>query len=87
MNRSVYWLYPHQVSIQRLDVLEGKREEAAARVPTEMILQTNLLGNDKAIAERIQAYENAGVTTLKVTPRGKTVSDRLDTLARLLELT
>ena len=72
--------------VQRL-WLEGKREEAAARVPTEMILQTNLLGNDKAIAERIQAYENAGVTTLKVTPRGKTVSDRLDTLARLLELT
>jgi hypothetical protein len=52
-----------------------------------MILQTNLLGDEKAISERIQAYENVGVTTLKVTPRGKTVSDRLDTLARLLELT
>ena len=40
--------------VQRLS-LEGKREEAAARVPTEMILQPILLGNDKAIAERIRS--------------------------------
>ena len=71
----------------RRDIRIASVSPSTARVPTEMILQTNLLGDEKAISERIQAYENVGVTTLKVTPRGKTVSDRLDTLARLLELT
>ena len=53
--------------VQRL-WLDGKREEAAARVPDEMVLKTNLLGTETMVRERIAAYRAAGVTTLRVEP-------------------
>ncbi len=66
--------------------LEGKRDEAAAVVPDELVLQTNLLGTDAMVKERIRAYRDAGVTTLRVDPDGRTPSERLDTLARVIDL-
>ena len=66
--------------------LDGKREEAVARVPDELVLQTNLLGTDAMVKERIRAYRDAGVTTLRVEPQGATVQDRLETLGRAIDL-
>jgi F420-dependent oxidoreductase-like protein len=66
--------------------LEGRREEAAARVPDEMVLQTNLLGDDSGVTARVRAYRDAGITTLRVEPEGKTVEERLGTLERLVDL-
>jgi F420-dependent oxidoreductase-like protein len=72
-------------AVQRL-WLEGKRKEAADLVPDEMVLKANLLGTEAMVRERIGAYRDAGVTTLRVDPRGDTMQDRLDTLARTIEL-
>jgi F420-dependent oxidoreductase-like protein len=66
--------------------LAGKREEAAARVPDELALQTNLLGTEAMVRARIAAYRAAGVTTLRVEPSGRTLDERLSTLARVLAL-
>ncbi|MGI8553516.1 MAG: LLM class F420-dependent oxidoreductase [Dehalococcoidia bacterium] len=66
--------------------LEGRREEAAAMIPDEIVLKTNLLGTDAMISDRIRAYRDAGVTTLRVQPEGKTLKERLETLGRLAEL-
>lgn len=66
--------------------LDGKRDEAAARVPDEMILQTNLLGTDAMVKTRIRAYRDAGVTTLRVGPEGDTMQERLTTLERVADL-
>ena len=55
-------------------------------VPDEMVLQTNLLGDEAAIKQRLLAYRNAGVTTLRLTPAGENLSKRLDTLGRAIEL-
>lgn len=71
--------------VQRLWV-DGKREEACERVPDEMVIQTNLLGDDDAVRERIQAYKNAGVTTLRLAPVGDTLDARLRTLGRAMDL-
>jgi F420-dependent oxidoreductase-like protein len=73
------------VEVQRLWVA-GKREEAAARVPDEMVLQTTLLGSEKAVRERIRKYRDAGITTLRLDPLGSSPSERLDTLGRAIEL-
>src|SRR5947209_5560069 len=51
--------------VQRL-WLAGQREEAAARVPDELVLKTNLLGTEKMVRERLAKYRDAGVTTLGV---------------------
>ena len=51
-----------------------------------MVLQTNLLGDEAAIKQRLLTYRNAGVTTLRLTPAGENLSKRLDTLGRAIEL-
>jgi len=71
--------------VQRL-WLEGKRDEAAQRVPDELVLKTNLLGTEDMICERIRRYREAGVTTLRLAPAGKTLAERLDVLGRAIEL-
>ena len=71
--------------VQRL-WLDGRRDEATARVPDEMVLATNLLGTDAMVRQRIRAYRDAGITTLRVEPAGTTLDERIETLARLMDL-
>jgi F420-dependent oxidoreductase-like protein len=73
------------LEVQRL-WLDGQREEAAARVPDELVLKTNLLGTDAMVRRRLELYRDAGVTTLRVEPAGETLEQRLATLGRLLTL-
>jgi F420-dependent oxidoreductase-like protein len=71
--------------VQRL-WLENRRDDAAAQVPDELVLKTNLLGTDAMVRDRIRAYRDAGVTTLRVEPDGATLDARLATLGRVVEL-
>ena len=73
------------LEVQRL-WLDGHREEAAARVPDELVLKTNLLGTEAMVRGRLELYRDAGVTTLRVEPAGETLDERLATLGRLLTL-
>ncbi|MBU3865268.1 LLM class F420-dependent oxidoreductase [Streptomyces sp. 4503] len=57
--------------------LSGDKEGAAAAVPHELIDSTSLLGPVERIADRMQAYAAAGVTTLSLTPSGFTLEERL----------
>src|SRR6266478_3096774 len=68
------------IEVQRL-WLAGKREEAAARVPDELVQKTNLLGTEEMVRERLRAHRHAGVNTLQVLPDGETLDERLATLA------
>ena len=71
--------------VQQLWV-DGKREEAVARVPAEMVQQTNLLGDEATVRARVQAYKDAGVTTLRVQPMGEGLAARLETLGRVIDM-
>jgi F420-dependent oxidoreductase-like protein len=71
--------------VQRL-WLAGRREEAAARVPDELVLQTSMLGSEADVRERIRRYRDAGITTLRLEPQGDDQAARLETLGRALEL-
>ena len=73
------------IEVQRL-WLAGKREEAAARVPDELVQKTNLLGTEAMVRARLEAYRRAGITTLRVEPAGEGLAARLATLGRLLDL-
>jgi F420-dependent oxidoreductase-like protein len=48
--------------------LDGKKDEAAAALPAELIDQTSLVGPKERIKERIEVYREAGVGTLVATP-------------------
>lgn len=50
--------------------LDGKKGEAAALIPADLLMKTNLVGDEGWVKERIQAYKEAGVTTLTVAPVG-----------------
>ena len=66
--------------------LDGKREEAAKLIPDEIVLHTNLLGTDAMVAERIRAYRDAGITTIRVAPSGANSTERIATLERFMGL-
>lgn len=72
------------IEVQRL-WLEGRRDQAAARVPDALVLGTSLLGSEAMIRERIRAYRDAGVTTLRLEPQGASATERLDTLGCVVE--
>ncbi|WP_415948792.1 LLM class F420-dependent oxidoreductase [Streptomyces sp. KLOTTS4A1] len=60
--------------------LAGDKQGAAAAVPQQLIDSTALLGSVDRIAERMQAYASAGVTTLTLAPAGFTLDERLAAL-------
>lgn len=66
--------------------LAGQRDEAAALIPDEFVLKSNLLGTETMVKERIRVYRDAGITTLRVSPAGESAAERLETLGRLMEL-
>jgi alkanesulfonate monooxygenase SsuD/methylene tetrahydromethanopterin reductase-like flavin-dependent oxidoreductase (luciferase family) len=66
--------------------LNKQRDAAAALVPDELVLKTNLIGTEDMVRQRLRVYQAAGVTTLRVEPDGKTLDERLTTLARLMDL-
>lgn len=71
--------------VQRLWV-DRKRDEAAAAVPDDLIRQANLLGPESTVKARVDLYRQVGVTTLRVDPYGRNLSERLETLGRIIDL-
>jgi len=65
--------------------LEGKKNEAAAAVPTQMLENTNLVGSKSYVKERLAAYKEAGVTILSVNPVGGDAVQQIETLRELLD--
>jgi F420-dependent oxidoreductase-like protein len=57
--------------------LAGRKEEAAGLVPAEMVEKTSLIGPAGWVAERLEAFREAGVTTLNVTPLAPTHAARV----------
>jgi alkanesulfonate monooxygenase SsuD/methylene tetrahydromethanopterin reductase-like flavin-dependent oxidoreductase (luciferase family) len=73
------------VEVQNLWV-EGKRQEAAERVPDEMIQKTTLFGSEDHVRERIRLYRDAGIGVFRIDPAGRNTTERLDTLGRAVEI-
>ncbi|HEX2161196.1 MAG TPA: LLM class F420-dependent oxidoreductase [Thermoleophilaceae bacterium] len=48
--------------------LDGKKDEAAAALPAELIDRTSLVGPRDRVRERLEVYREAGVGTLVATP-------------------
>ncbi|MDT5206512.1 MAG: hypothetical protein QOD34_3148 [Mycobacterium sp.] len=63
----------------------GKHDEARSNVPLDLGRLTNLLGTDDSIAERIDRYRAAGITTVLAKLEGDH-SEQLATLQRLVAI-
>jgi F420-dependent oxidoreductase-like protein len=66
--------------------LDGKKDEAAAALPEELIDLVTLAGPAEHIRERVDAYREAGVGTLSISPMAFDFEGRLDQLRKLAEI-
>lgn len=71
--------------VQRLWV-NGRRDEARALVPDAMVEQSNLIGDEARVLERLRIYRDAGVTTFRASPGGGSMDAQLTTLGRTMDL-
>ncbi|WP_029433471.1 LLM class F420-dependent oxidoreductase [Blastococcus sp. URHD0036] len=66
--------------------LSGKKDEAAAALPDELVRAVSLIGPEGYVAERIAAFREAGVTTLALQPLDDSRENRLKTVATMRQL-
>jgi F420-dependent oxidoreductase-like protein len=66
--------------------LDGRQGDAMAAIPDELIDKVALTGPKEKVEERIDAYRDAGVKTLLVTPAAATQEDRLRMIRDLAEI-
>ncbi len=64
----------------------GDREGAAALVTNEMVLATTLIGTTDMVADRLGAWRDAGVDTVRLYPAGQALDERLATLGQAMDL-
>jgi hypothetical protein len=50
--------------------LDGRKDEAAAAVPAELLEGVSLCGSEGYVRDRLAAMADAGVTVLNITPVG-----------------
>jgi F420-dependent oxidoreductase-like protein len=65
---------------------DGKREDAYAAIPDEMVAATSLIGSEAEVAERLEKFAAAGVDRLIITPVQPDLGERLHTIERLAAL-
>ena len=75
--------FPDEASAVQEAYLDGRRDEAIAALPDELIEKSNMCGDEAYVKDRLAAYKEAGVTSLNVTPIG---GDPAAILGRLREL-
>jgi len=66
--------------------LAGRKDEAAALVPADLVEKTSLIGPAGYVAERLAAFAESGVTTLNVTPLAASHAARLADIERVRAL-
>ncbi len=66
--------------------LSGKKDEAAAALPEELVRAVSLIGPEGYVAERIAAFAEAGVTTLALQPLDDSRENRLRTVETMRRL-
>jgi F420-dependent oxidoreductase-like protein len=57
--------------------LDGKKEEAAAALPEDLVRSMSLIGSRSYVTERFEAFAAAGVTTMNVVPLAGTPAERV----------
>ena len=66
--------------------LSGRKVEAIAAVPDELVRNVSLIGPRGYVAERIAAFAEAGVTTLLATPVAADGAEYVDFVEQFLQL-
>jgi F420-dependent oxidoreductase-like protein len=66
--------------------LDGRKDEAAAALPEDLVRAVSLIGPESYVAERVAALAEAGVTTLSLQPLDDSPESRLRTVETMRRL-
>ncbi|MFD0852679.1 LLM class flavin-dependent oxidoreductase, partial [Actinomadura adrarensis] len=66
--------------------LAGKKDEAAAKVPRELLEKMSLIGSEGHVRERLSAMKESGITTLNVNPIAGDHKGRIALIEKVREL-
>ncbi len=66
--------------------LDGRKAEAEALVPADLLAQTSLIGPEGYVRDRLAAFREAGATTLTVIPLAGTHADRVRLIEQAAQL-
>jgi F420-dependent oxidoreductase-like protein len=78
--------YEREAALIQDHFLSGRRAEAMAAVPDDLVRSTALVGPAAYVKDRLAAYAAAGVTTLLVSPLAPTREARLAAVRQLRDL-
>ena len=81
---SAYGYEKEAIEVQDL-YLDGKKNEAAAAVPAEMLELSHLVGPRSYIKERVGAFKEAGVTVLSINPIGPDAVKAVEMLREIVD--
>lgn len=66
--------------------LDGRRDEARAAVPDELVRLVSLVGDEEMVKQRLRVYRDAGINTFRLGVRGATLAERVANLGRAVDL-
>jgi F420-dependent oxidoreductase-like protein len=66
--------------------LGGRRQEAEAMVPAELIDGVALVGPRRRLAQRMEAFATAGIDILSIAPAGRSLEEKLAVVRAVAEL-
>ncbi len=66
--------------------LSGRKDDAAAAVPDELVRRSSLIGPASYVNERLEVLHASGVTTLNVTPMAGSAAGRVRLIERIRDL-
>jgi len=85
-NLAVKYGYGKEAAAIQDAYLAGRKDEAAAMIPQELLEGVSLIGPKSHVAERVAAMREAGVTTLNVAPLASTHAQRLALIEQIRDL-
>jgi F420-dependent oxidoreductase-like protein len=63
--------------------LDGKKQEAAAAIPADLVERISLIGPESYVRDRVAAFAESGVTTLNVTPIAPDAAGRVKLIEQI----
>jgi F420-dependent oxidoreductase-like protein len=85
-NMAVRYGYGKEAAAIQDAYLSGRKQEAEALIPQDLLENVSLIGPRSYVAERVAAMKESGVTTLNVAPMGSTHAERIALIEQIRDL-
>jgi F420-dependent oxidoreductase-like protein len=85
-NLAVRYGYAKEAAAIQDAYLDGRKDEAAAMIPQDLLEHVSLIGPKSYVTERVAAMKESGVTTLNVAPMGSTHAERIALVEQIKDL-